>query len=160
MISLIYGLSRMSARPAARQNTLAALSLALAVAIAGAVLWGVAALVFHRQLSLLGLFIGAGVGVAVARYRPAHPPTIAAGAVIAIAGCALGTFLTMIFILLHAQVSLGTIAGHLNLVFRNYPNEVGGVGPVFWLIAALAAIRVPLSSQRAAAETATTGPET
>jgi hypothetical protein len=138
----------MSARPAGKQSTLVALGLALAVAIVGAVLWGLVAVAFHRQLSLVGLLIGAGVGVVVARYRPAHPATIAAGAVIAVAGCALGTLLAIVFVLLDAQVSLSTITGHLNLVFRSYPSAVGWLGLFFWLIAAFVAVRLPMRAPR------------
>ena len=148
---VIYGLSRMSARPSGNQSTLAALGLAAAAAVAGAVLWGLVALVFHRQLSLLGLLIGAGVGFAVARYRPGHLPTVVAGAVIAVAGCALGTFLAIVFALLNDHVPIGTIVSHLNIVFHGYPSAVGGIGLFFWLIAALAAVRVPMQSQRVAA---------
>jgi hypothetical protein len=146
--AVMFGISRMSARPAGRQSTLAALGLALAAALAGAVLWGLAALLVHRQLSLLGLLIGGGVGLAVARYRPGHLPTIVAGAIIAVAGCALGTFLAIVFSLLNARVSLGTVVSNLSVVAHGYPSAVGVLGLVFWLIAAVAAVRVPLRSQR------------
>jgi hypothetical protein len=151
-IIMIYGVSRMPARPAGTASTLLALGLAIAAALAGAVLWGLTALVIHRQLSLIGLLIGLGAGSAVARFRPGHRPTIVAGAVIAVAGCALGTFLAIVFTLLDEQVTLGTIFSNLNVILHGYPSAVGGLGLLFWLIAAYAAIRVPLRSQRAAAE--------
>jgi len=152
MLSVVmYGLSRMSARPGGRRSTLAALGLALLAAIAGAVLWGLAALLIHRQLSLLGLLIGASVGFAVARYRPGHVPTIVAGAVIAVAGCALGTFLAIVFSLLNAHAGVGWITSHLSLIWHGYPSAVGRLGLLFWLIAAFAAVRVPLQSRRVAA---------
>jgi hypothetical protein len=147
---VIYGLSRMSARPGGRQSTLAALGLALLAALTGAVLWGLVALLIHRQLSLVGLLIGFGVGFAVARYRPGHLPTIAAGAVIAVAGCALGTLLAIVFSLLNAHVSLAWIGSHLNLIWHGYPSAVSGLGVLFWLIAAFAAVRVPLQSAKTA----------
>jgi hypothetical protein len=149
---MIYGVSRMSSRPAGKASTFLALALALAAALAGAVLWGLVALIIHRQLSLIGLLIGFGAGSAVARYRPGHRPTIVAGAVIAVAGCALGTFLSIIFTLLDEQVSVSTIFSNLSIILRNYPSAVGGLGLLFWLIAAYAAVRVPLRSQRGAAE--------
>jgi hypothetical protein len=90
---VIFGAAGIAARPASRPSALTALALAAAAALAGAALWGLAALVFHRQLSLVGLLIGLGAGLAVARYRPGHLPTIVAGAVITVVGCALGTFL-------------------------------------------------------------------
>jgi hypothetical protein len=146
--AVMFGISRLSARPAGRQSTLAALGLALAAAVAGAILWGLVALVLHRQLSLLGLLIGLGVGVAVARYRPGHLPTIVTGAVIALAGCALGTFLAIVFSLLSDQVSVATVVRNLTVVLHGLPSAVGVLGLVFWLIAASAAIVVPLRSQR------------
>ena len=149
---MIYGVSRKSFRPAGKPSTLLALGLALAAAIAGAVLWGLVALVIHRQLSLIGLLIGLGAGSSVAKYRPGHRPTVIAGAVIAVAGCALGTFLAIVFTLLDAQVSLTTIMSNLNIILRGYPSAVGALGLLFWLIAAYAAVRVPLRSQRAATE--------
>src|SRR5215813_13991046 len=86
-IIVSYGATRLVVSPARRQSTLAALGLAAATAIVGAVLWGLVALVLHRQLLLLSLLIGAGVGVVVARYRPGHLPSIVTGAVIAVVGC-------------------------------------------------------------------------
>ena len=146
--AVMFGISRLSSRPAGRQSSLVALGLAVATALVGAILWGLVALLVHRQLSLLGLLIGGGVGLAVARYRPGHLPTIVAGAVIAVAGCALGTFLAIVFSLLHEQVSLATVLGNLSVVAKGYPSAVGVLGLVFWLIAAFAAVQVPLRAQR------------
>jgi len=148
---MIYGVSRSPSRPAGKASTLLALGLAIAAAVGGAVLWGLAALVIHRQLSLIGLLIGLGAGAAVAKFRPGHRPTILAGAVIAVAGCALGTFLAIVFTLLDEQVSVSTIFANLNVILRSYPSAVGVFGLLFWVIAAYAAIRVPLRGQRAAA---------
>jgi len=148
---MIYGVSRTSYRPAGKASTLLALGLATASAVAGAVLWGLVALLIHRQLSLIGLLIGFGAGSAVARYRPGHRPTVVAGALIAVAGCALGTFLAIVFTLLDEQVRLSTIVTNLSVILRGYPSAVGGLGLLFWAIAAYAAVRVPLRSQRAAA---------
>jgi hypothetical protein len=150
-IIMIYGVSRTPSRAAGKTSTLLALGLAIAAAVAGAVLWGLVALLIHRQLSLIGLLIGLGAGSAVARYRPGHRPTIVAGAIIAVAGCALGTLLAIVFTLLDEQVTLSTIVSNINVILRGYPSAVGGLGLLFWLIAAFAAVRVPLRSQRAAA---------
>jgi hypothetical protein len=144
---VIFGVSRMAARPVGRPSTPVALALAVGVALAGAVLWGLAALVFHRQLALIGVLIGLGTGFAVARYRPGHPRTIVAGAVIAVIGCALGTFLAIVFALLDAGVGVSTITGHLGAVLRGYPGAVGWLGLLFWLIAAYVAVRVPLRAR-------------
>ena len=147
-----YGASRLIVSPARRPSTLAALSFAAGAAIVGAAAWGLVALLVHRQLSLLSLLIGAAVGVAVARYRPGHLPTIVAGAVIAVTGCALGTLLAIVFSLLDAQVSAGTIVAHANVVARAYPGAVGWLGLLFWLLAAYPAVRVPLRAARRPAD--------
>jgi hypothetical protein len=148
-----YGGSRLVVSPARRPSTLAALSLAAGAAIVGAAAWGLVALLIHRQLSLLSLLIGAAVGVAVARYRPGHLPTIVAGAVIAVAGCALGTLLAIVFALLDAQVNGGTIVAHANVVARAYPGAVGWLGLLFWVLAAYPAVRVPLRAARRSPDT-------
>ena len=142
------GASRLVVSPARKQSTLAALGLAVAAAIAGAVLWGLLAILLHRQLLVLSLLIGAGVGAAVARFRPGHWPSVVAGAVIAVAGCALGTLLAIVFSLLDAQISMSAIMTRANLVARAYPSAVGWLGLLFWLVAGYAAFRVPVRSAR------------
>jgi hypothetical protein len=136
------------ARPGGRPSTLVALGSAAAAALAGAVVWGVLALLIHRQLSLIGLAIGVAVGALVSRFRPGHLPTIVAGGVIAVAGCALGTLLGQTFLLLEARDSLPLIARHLDIVLRAYPANVGALGVLFYLIAGYSAISVPLRSRR------------
>ena len=143
-----YGASRLAVSPARRPSTLAALGLAAGAAIVGALAWGLVALIIHRQLSLLSLLIGVGAGVAVARYRPGHLPSVVAGAVIAVAGCALGTLLAIVFSLLDAQVSMSAIVAHANVVASAYPRAVGWLGLLFWLIAAVTAVNIPLRSGR------------
>jgi hypothetical protein len=157
VIRLIFFAS-MAARPAGRPSTARAIASALGIAIAGAVVWGLVARLFNVQLSLIGVLIGAGVGYAVARYRPGHLPTIAAGVVIAVFGCALGTFLALVFSLLGDGFALGDILSHLSAVFRAYPSAVGGFGLFFWLVAGFAAYRVPAHSQRMAARTGAAPP--
>jgi hypothetical protein len=147
---LFAGLRTVLARPGERQSTLAALGSAAGAALAGAVLWGVLALLIHRQLSLIGLAIGVAVGALVSRFRPGHLPTIVAGAVIAVAGCALGTLLGQIFLLLQAQNSLPLIMSHLDIVVRAYPANVGALGVVFYLVAAYSAVSVPWRSRKLA----------
>jgi len=154
---LLWGVSRATARPASRQSAFAALGLAVGVAVAGAVIWGLVAMLLKVQLSLLGVLIGFGVGAVVARYRAGHWPTIIAGAVIAVAGCAFGVLLGLVFVTMNAQVPLSFILGHLggsNGLLHFYPSAVGGLGLVFWLIAAGVAIRIPMQSQRIAARAA------
>jgi hypothetical protein len=141
-----------------RQSTLMALAAAVAVAIAGAAAWGLIALLIHRQLSLIGLLIGAGVGSMVARYRAGHLPTIVAGAVIAVAGCALGTLLGVVFTLLSDHFTMSQILSNLSVVARSIsPGNLGVLGVLFYALAAFAAIRVPLQSQRRAGRPAPGG---
>jgi hypothetical protein len=154
---IFAGLSRVRVTTG-RQSTLAAVAAAIGVAVAGAVLWGLVALLIHRQLSLLGLLIGAGVGSMVARYRAGHLPTIIAGAVIAVAGCALGTLLGVVFTLLKAHVAVSQILAHFSLVARSLsPGNLGLLGVLFYAVAAYAAIRVPLTGQRRAGQPAAAG---
>jgi hypothetical protein len=154
---IFAGLSRVRVTTG-RQSTLAAVAAAIGVAVAGAVLWGLVALLIHRQLSLLGLLIGAGVGSMVARYRAGHLPTIIAGAVIAVAGCALGTLLGVVFTLLKAHVAVSQILAHFSLVARSLsPGNLGLLGVLFYAVAAYAAIRVPLTGQRRAGRPAAAG---
>jgi hypothetical protein len=120
-----------------------ALASATVIALVGAVVWGLVGLAFHIQLSVLGVLIGAGVGVAVARFRPVRLATIIAGAVLAVAGCAFGTLLGEVFYLLSQHVALSDIMAHLNVLMRSFPRNVGILGVVFYAIAAFAAIWMP-----------------
>jgi hypothetical protein len=138
--------------PGRAKSTVAALGAAAGTAIAGAIVWGLLALLIHKQLSLIGLAIGLAVGWLVARLRPRHLPTIVAGAIIAVAGCALGTLLGQIFLLLNAQVSLSVILAHLNLVLRAYPGNVGALGVLFYALAAYGAVRAPLQQRKLATD--------
>jgi hypothetical protein len=139
-----------------------AVSLAIVVALVGAVAWGLVAILINLQLSLFGLLIGAAVGAVVAKYRPGHWPTIIAGAVIAVAGCALGTYLAMVFQALKDHFPLSYVLGHLGGgpygLLHSYPNEVGWLGLLFWAVAAYAAVRIPLQRQRSTATAAALTP--
>jgi hypothetical protein len=147
-----YGASRLLVSPARQPGTLAALSMAAGAAIVGAAAWGLVTILIHRQLSLLSLLIGAAVGLAVAKYRPGHLPTVVAGGIIAVAGCALGTLLAIVFSLLDARVSVAAIIAHASLVARAYPSAVGWLGLLFWLLAAYPAVSMPLRAARRSAD--------
>src|SRR6266498_5119968 len=71
-----------------------------------------------------------------------------ASAVFAVLGCALGTFLALIFGLAGAGVRFASILSHLNLVIQAYPHALGGLTVVFWVIAAVAGFRIPFQSRR------------
>jgi hypothetical protein len=143
-------------RVAGSAAALAALVGATGIALAGAVAWGLVALLFHVQLSVLGVLIGAGVGATVARFRPGDLATIIAGAVLAVVGCAFGTLLGEVFYLLSQHSALPDILAHLNLVLRSFPRNVGVLGLLFYAIAAFVAIWLPWRA-RERPEAASTG---
>jgi hypothetical protein len=143
---IFYTMRRLRMSPAGRQSSAIALGLAAAVALVGAVVWGLVEYLIHYQLSLLGVAIGAGIGAVVAKYRPGHWPTIIGGAMLAVLSCAFGTFLAVIFGLLNLGFSMSTILGHLNGVIRAYPHAINGIGVLFWAVAAFVAIRIPVQS--------------
>jgi hypothetical protein len=134
------------ARPGLR-GSLTAIGLAAAAALAGALLWGLAAVVLNRQFLLGALLIGLGAGYSVARYRPGHWLTIGVAAVLTIGGCALGTLLAVVFVLL-GKDSLSAVLAHLDAVARIYPGAVGWLGLLFWILAAALAAWIPLLRQR------------
>jgi hypothetical protein len=127
-----------------------ALAAALGLAVAGAVAWGLVALLASLQLPVVGLLIGLGVGTAISRLRPGHIPTIAVGALIAVAGCALGPLLTIIFVALDQRVPLATILSHFSVVLHAYPDAVGWEGLLFSAGAVAAALWLPLRRPAAA----------
>jgi hypothetical protein len=143
---IFYSLRRLRANPAEQQSTAMALGLAVAVALGGAVVWGLIEYLIHYQLSLLGIAIGAGIGFSVAKHRPGYWPVIIAGAVLAVLSCALGTFLAVVFEFMNLGASLSSILGHLNIVFSAYPHAINGFDVFFWALAAFAAIRIPIQS--------------
>jgi hypothetical protein len=154
---IFYSLRRLRTAPAGTQSSAIALGLAAAIALAGAVVWGLVEYLIHYQLSLLGVAIGGGIGYVVARHRPGHWPTIIAGAVLAVLSCAFGTFLAEIFVLLNLGASMSSILGHLNIVIRAYPHGINGIGVLFWAVAAFFAIRIPLQSHAANRRAAAAG---
>jgi hypothetical protein len=111
----------------------------LGVAVAGSVVWGLVAYVAKHQFSLLAVVLGFAVGAAVFRVggRKRNTGLAVAGAVLAVFGCALGSLVAEIMILRGHGVPLGLIMSHLDLVLREYPSAVGGLGLFFWVIAAL-----------------------
>ena len=134
-----------SARPG--RASLTAIGLAVAAALAGALLWGLAAMLLDRQFLLAALLIGVGAGYSVARYRPAHWPTIGAAAAVTVCGCALGTALAIVFVLLRRH-GLDSVMANLDAVARIYPRAVGWLGLVFWIAAAALAACIPLRRRR------------
>jgi hypothetical protein len=111
----------------------------IGVAVAGAVVWGLVAYVTKHQFSLMAIVLGFGVGAAVFRAGGHNRNTglAVASAALAVFGCALGSFLAEIMILRGQSVPLGLIMSHLDVVMRDYPSAVGGLGLLFWAAAAL-----------------------
>lgn len=117
-------------------------------AIAGAFVWGLIAYLAKHQFSVVAVLMGLAVGSAVARFRAGDPVAAAASALLAVLGCALGTFLALAFALAGAGVSVGSILGNLNLIVRAYPHALGGLALVFWVFAAFVGFRIPLGKGR------------
>jgi predicted membrane protein len=148
--------ARQAGARAGLRASLTATGLAAATALCGALLWGLAAVALDRQFLLAALLIGGGAGSCVARWRPGHWPTIAAGTALTLCGCALGTLLAVVFVLL-GRHSLAAVLANLHAVARIYPSAVGWLGLAFWVAAAGLAAGIPLLRQRRIARTATAG---
>jgi hypothetical protein len=129
----------------ARGSLGVALVCGLGAAIGGAVVWGLIAYISKHQFSIVAVLMGLAVGSAVARFRNNDPLAAVASAVLAVLGCALGSFLALVFALAGAGVSMGSILAHLNLIFSVYPHSLGGLTILFWLIAAFIGFRIPFS---------------
>ncbi len=135
-------------RPARRGSMVLAVLAGLGAAVAGALAWGLVAYLTKHQFSLVAVVIGVVVGHAVGKFRAGDPVAAAAGAVLALLGCALGAFLALVFTTLGAGIGLATILGHLNVLLSAYPHTVGILGVVFWLVAAYLGFRTALGGVR------------
>lgn len=134
-------------RPGAGRHVAAA----AAVAAAGAVAWALIAYATGDQFSFMAVLIGAAVGLTMRRAGGPDGRLQAAGALLAVAGCAAGTLLAMILLLnVRYHVGLTVIAGHLGTVLRAYPSAVGWLGLLFWVIAALEGARFQARRRRPA----------
>jgi len=131
--------------PPGRRGAGLALLAGLAAAVAGAFAWGLVAYLTKHQFSLVAVLVGVAVGNAVGRFCPGNAAAAAASAVLALAGCAFGTFLALVFAELGTGKGLGRVLGHLNVVMSAYTRSVGLLGVVFWLAAAFLAFRTAMS---------------
>lgn len=135
-----------TAPPAPARGSLGlALACGLGAAIGGSVVWGLVAYISKHQFSIVAVLMGLAVGSAVARFRSRDPLAAIASAVLAVLGCAFGSFLALVFALAGAGVSVGSILGNLNLIIQAYPHSLGGLTLLFWLIAAFIGFRIPFS---------------
>ena len=121
---------------AARGRMGTALFAGLVAAVAGSIIWAVVAYLTKHQYSLVAVLVGGMVGFTISRIRPGSAAAAAAGALMTLVGCALGTFLGLIFVAVRDGAHLGTVLGHLSVITHAYARSVGGMGIVFWLIAA------------------------
>jgi hypothetical protein len=123
----------------------AAVLVGAVVAIACALVWGVIAYSTKHQFSIMAILVGLAVGTVVARVGRVRSTGLAiASALLAVFGCALGSLVAEILILLRNGASLSEILSGLNIVFRFYPSAVGGLGFVFWALAALYGYRIAM----------------
>jgi hypothetical protein len=107
----------------------------LGAAVAGSIIWAAIAYLTRHEYSLVAILVGSMVGYTISRVRPGSAAAAVAGAALALLGCALGTFLALIFVAARAAGAVGTVLGHLNVIVHAYPHSVGGLGLVFWLMA-------------------------
>lgn len=122
-----------------------AVAAGLGVAIVGSVLWGIISYATQHQFSLLALVIGLCVGTVMARVSRVRNPALAiASAAIAVLGCALGSLVAEILVFVRLGAPLGNVLSNPHIVFHYYPKAVGGLGFVFWAIAALYGYRVAM----------------
>jgi hypothetical protein len=126
-----------------RGNVGMAVLAGLVVAIACALVWGVIAYSTKYQFSIMAILVGLAVGAVIARVGRVRTPAFGvASAVLAVFGCALGSFVAEILVLNRHGVPLSEILSQLNVVFHFYPSSVGGLGFLFWVFAAFYGYRI------------------
>jgi hypothetical protein len=118
------------------------------VAIAGALAWGLIAYLTKHQFSVMALLIGLAVATVVVRVAGGtrSPGLGVICALLAVFGCALGSFVAEILVLVGHGISASLIMAHLDLVLRAYPSAVGGLGFVFWALGALYGYRIAMGA--------------
>jgi hypothetical protein len=128
-----------------RGNVGMAVLAGLGVAIACALLWGVIAYSTKYQFSLAAILVGLAVGTVMARIGRVKSPAFGiASAAFAVFGCALGSLVAEILVVLRHGWPLSYVLAHLNVVFREYPKAVGALGFLFWVFAALYGYRIAI----------------
>jgi hypothetical protein len=130
--------------PAAPPHLAFVLACGLGAGLGGALGWGVLAYYVHQDLAVLAVLIGPLVGFTVARLRPRDLLAAVGSALLALAACAAGRFLTELFGLAGAGVTVGSILGHLGLLARAYRHSIGAGTAVSWAAAAGLAFLIAL----------------
>jgi hypothetical protein len=131
-----------AARPK-RRGLAVALAGAAGAALACAAAWAAAAWATQHSLTVLALPLGAVTGAAVRRLRPGDRVAAAGSALLAVAGCAAGSFLAIPFALAGAGVSVSSITAHLDLIARGYPATLGALTIACWAAAAVLGFLIP-----------------
>jgi hypothetical protein len=120
----------------------------IGVAVGGSLVWGLIAYLTKYQFSLMALLMGLAIGTVVVRVAGgARSPGLAvACAVLAVLGCALGSFVAEVLALLGHGIPASLILAHLDLVLRAYPSAVGALGFVFWALGAFYGYRIAMGA--------------
>lgn len=120
----------------------------IGVAVGGSLVWGLIAYFTKYQFSLMALVMGFAVATVVVRVAGgARSPGLAAiCAVLAVLGCALGSLVAEVLVLLGHGIPASVITAHLDLVLRAYPSAVGGIGFVFWALGAVYGYRIAMGA--------------
>jgi len=115
----------------------------LVVAIACAFVWGVISYATKYEFSIMAILVGLAVGTVMARIGRVRTPAFGVvSGLLAVFGCALGSLVAEILVINRHGVPLSFILAHLNVVFHFYPRDVGGLGFLFWVFAALYGYRI------------------
>jgi len=126
-----------------RGNVGMAVLAGLVVAVACAVVWGVISYATNYEFSFLAIVVGLAVGTAMARIGRVRTPAFGiVSASLAVFGCALGSLVAEILIFHRHHVPLSDILTNMNIVFHYYPQDVGALGFLFWVLAALYGYRI------------------
>jgi len=112
------------------------------VAVAGAAVWGIVAYLARYQFSLLAVMIGLAVGMVMAWVRPGDRSLAVPGAIVAVAGCALGSLAAEVLIALGHSIPVTVLLRDFGPIVRAYPSTVGWLGFLFWALAACVGFRV------------------
>jgi hypothetical protein len=126
-----------------RGNVGMAVLAGLVVAIACAFAWGVISYATKYEFSIMAILVGLAVGTVMARIGRVRAPAFGVvSGLLAVFGCALGSLVAEILVINRHGVPLSFILAHLNVVFHFYPRDVGGLGFLFWVFAALYGYRI------------------
>ena len=146
-----YGLGHQPRQPG---SIAVAIVVGIVVAIAGSVVWGLIAYLTKIEFSFLAIVIGIAVGLAMIRTSGGvkNPALATASAIVAVFGCALGSLVAEVLVLVANRVPLTAVLANMNIVLRAYPHVVGFLGFLFWALAALygyrAALGMPIGGRR------------